>query len=142
MFIIQPGCAVKLPPLIANSYNSGLSMKTVHHILLLMILLTFEACRPKTIERRGRSIDVTAIVVPYNLERTEQSLLRAAGMRHFPRNGFPAGYFAVPGMGTFPLYPLDPVRERLRPEQIDYRQRRPRNLSLERFVKAAPASHV
>lgn len=111
-------------------------------LLLALSLLAFQACQSKKIERRGgKIVDATTIVVPYDLKTTEQSLLRAAGMRHLPKDEFPAGSFTVPGMGSFPLYPLDPVRQRLGLEQINSKQHRPRNPSLERFVKAAPNSH-
>jgi hypothetical protein len=84
------------------------------HLLLALSFLVFQACQSKKIEHRVEKIvDATAIDVPYDLKTTEQSLLRAVGMRHFPKDGFPAGYFTVPGMGNFPLYPLDPVRQPL-----------------------------
>src|SRR5437016_6329601 len=102
---------------------------TTHTTVGLIIFLsacTLESCQSKRIEHRGgKIVDETAIVLPYDWKATEQSLLRAAGMRPgaHPQAGFPYGYLSIPGMGSFPLYPLDPVRQPIRLERINYQHR-------------------
>jgi hypothetical protein len=116
--------------------------QTTAGLLVIFSILILESWQSKKIEHRGgKIVNETAIVLPYDLKTTEESLLRTAGMRHSPKEGFPAGYFLVPGMGTFSLYPMDPLRQPLELEQINNKRLRPHNPSLERFVKAAPNSH-